>query len=65
MDEEKCPYCQNFNCLPGVLFNAVESHGGGSFHIPCIQCGKMIKVSASRTVVINSITKSDHTEGDF
>jgi len=64
MDNERCPHCENVNCIRPVIFSHVENYGSQIFHLPCIQCGKMIKVSTSRCVVINSITKSSKPEDE-
>ena len=67
MVEHLCPHCKASasKCISDrpVMLNA-ENYGGGSYHIPCGNCGKMVVVYAKRTVVLSGISKSDRDPSD-
>lgn len=57
-----CPHCGTSNCVMQAVYRNVENYGDNTFHIPCIYCGKMICVVATRTVKIIGVTKSNQSE---
>ena len=59
MAKDKCPHCNRLNCIPGVAKTNCENHGGGTFNVPCLHCGRMIEISLARRVEVMSIEKSD------
>jgi hypothetical protein len=65
--KDKCPHCGKTNCVKEVCFNNVENYGSSSFHLPCLHCGKMIRVSLSRVVKLNYVEESPlpRDESDF
>lgn len=64
---DECPHCKKSGCVKYVVERNVETYGNNIFHLKCVHCGEMIRVSAARVVVISSVTKSDRPkdEADF
>ena len=63
----KCPYCSKASCVSEVVFRNCEALGDRVFHLPCLHCGKMIRVSVARTVKVQEISMSlkPRSESDF
>ncbi len=59
MTKDKCPHCRRLECIPSVALNNCENYGGGTHHVPCNHCGRMIEVSLARRVEVMSIEKSN------
>jgi|SaaInl4_135m_RNA_FD_contig_31_1170037_length_519_multi_3_in_0_out_0_2 transcription elongation factor Elf1 len=57
--KNKCPYCNKTNCIATQVFSNVDNYGGTGGTIPCLHCGKIIKVYATREVILHSVTKSN------
>lgn len=56
---DTCPHCKAESCIPEVAFRNVDAYGNNSFDVPCVHCGKMIRISLSRIVRVNSVRVSD------
>ena len=64
----KCPHCGRLDCVATVVYRNVENYDSQRvFDLPCRFCGKMICVSASRSVSIHEVKKStkERSESDF
>jgi hypothetical protein len=55
----KCPYCGKNDCVRQCVWSNAEHYGSTGGTLPCIHCGRVIKVSVERKVVLKSVTKSD------
>ena len=65
VDQEVCPRCNSDDCIPEVAFRNCEIYGNEFFTVKCNHCGKMVNVYMKRTVVLESITKSNKEIADF
>lgn len=65
MPVQRCPWCKTSDCVDRRAIANAENYGSDFFTLFCIKCKKPIKVFLHRTVVISSIDKGTHKEGDF
>jgi phage FluMu protein Com len=61
----KCPYCDKINFVPEVAFTNAENYGSKFFNVRCKHCKKIVRIYLMRTVVLESVEKTDVKESDF
>lgn len=61
----RCPWCDRDNFIPEVVILNAEYYGGGSVHVECYHCRKVVQVVLERLVKCVSAEKSDRKRDDW
>ena len=62
---DTCPLCKAERCIDIRCYRNTEFYGSQIFNVPCVHCGQMLRICASRIVRITSIIPSENKQSDF